>query len=506
MVRRAVYYLVLLGLVCSITATQSAWAENKHARLIFSGDLPVVNASDHGDYAELASILKENEHSDNNKHRTFFFFGGGSLGPSPMSAFDRGSHIIDILNTLEPDAMSVTKREFSYYEDELSLRSFEAAFPIVASNIFDPLTQANIDGLVDRVIIEKDGLKLGIVSLINQTVISEYLLERIQVKDPLISLETTASHLRLQGADYVVLMYSNSFPFIVDSLEKGTIDLALFSDPHYELSESNQIPQHPRSVYLTQAGQYAEVHLTWDDSTKKSLEVNWQAKDLSKQIPDRQVAVQINGYTNRLNRLLNENIGTLATSIDTNRPAVRGAESAFGNLLADSLREFGGTEIGLVNGGVIRGEKIYAENTKLSRKDIAKELPFRSRVQVVNITGTKLLQALENGVSQVEDLKGKFPQISGMQITYTANAKPGNRIKTVRIAGQPIEPTQLYSLTTTDYLSSGGDGYIALADARKQQSQSKIAPLISDILINHIRRYKVVSPVKEGRIIHEDTK
>jgi 2',3'-cyclic-nucleotide 2'-phosphodiesterase (5'-nucleotidase family) len=481
--------LALLGSV--------ALAETKHAKLIFSSDLPVINDKINGDYAQLATIVK----LASQKNNTFFLFGGGSLGPSPMSAFDRGSHIIDILNSIEPDAMGVTKREFSYFEDELSLRSFEAAFPIVASNLLDPLTQANIDGLVDRVIIEKNGLKLGIVSLINQTVITEYLLERIQVRDPLIALETTASNLRLQGVDFIVLLYSNTFPFVVDALESGTIDLALLSEPHFELSQSSQNLKHPNSVYLTQLGQYADVDLYWDDIKKDSLQVKWQAKKLIDIEPDANIAEQINGYSNRLDRLLSEEIGTLLTSIDTNRPAVRGAESAFANMLADSLREFGGTDIAIVNGGVIRGEKVYPSNTRLTRKDIAKELPFRSRVELIKVTGAKLYLALENGVSQVEQLKGQFPQVSGMQITFDANMKAGKRVLSVKINGQPIDRTALYSLATTDYLSNGGDGYDSFTNSPRIKTKAKIAPLISDILINYIRRKQTVSPQTEDRII-----
>lgn len=501
--QRVAFRISLTIIFClSVILSPLSWAENKQAKLIFSADLPVINDTINGDYAELAKILELTRQ----KNKTFFLFGGGSLGPSPMAAFDRGSHIIDILNSLEPDAMGVTKREFSYYEDELSLRSFEAAFPIVASNLFDPLTQANIDGLADRVIIEKNGVKLGIVSLINQTVITEYLLERIQVRDPLNALETTASHLRLQGADFVVLLYSNSFPFVVKALNDGTIDLALFSDPHFELTQSNEIPKHPNSVYLTQLGQYADVDLSWDGTNKDSLQIKWQAKKLLGVEPDLKVAEQISGYSNRLNRLLSEDIGTLLTPIDTNRPAVRAAESAFANMLADSLREFGGTQIAMINGGVIRGEKIYAVNTQLTRKDIAKELPFRSRVELINVSGQKLYQALENGVSQVEELKGQFPHVSGIQVTFDANLTPGKRILSIKIDGKPIDRNAVYSLATTDYISSGGDGYDAFTNSPRIQTKGQIAPLISDILINYIRRNKTVSPKQEGRIVQVGVK
>lgn len=38
-------------------------------------------------------------------------------------------------------------------------------------------------------------------------------------------------------------------------------------------------------------------------------------------------------------------------------------------------------------------------------------LPFGNTIVVVAVTGAKLIEALENGVSMVETLQGRFPQV-----------------------------------------------------------------------------------------------
>ena len=85
-------------------------AAERQARLIFTAELPRILETEQGDYAELATIVKTQRQQP---IPTFFLFGGDSLGPSTLASFDRGSHIIDILNLLEPDAMGVAKRELS---------------------------------------------------------------------------------------------------------------------------------------------------------------------------------------------------------------------------------------------------------------------------------------------------------------------------------------------------------------------------------------------------------
>jgi 5'-nucleotidase/UDP-sugar diphosphatase len=147
---------------------------------------------------------------DNERKRvpaTFFFFCGGSIGPSALSKLDRGSHIIDILNSLEPVAMGVSKRDFSYDADELSLRSYEAAFPIVASNLKDKRLDATPDGLIDRALITRNGVKLGFISVSDKCIVEEYLLKDITVENSETKIRLIAKELHDAGADLVIGFY-----------------------------------------------------------------------------------------------------------------------------------------------------------------------------------------------------------------------------------------------------------------------------------------------------------
>jgi 2',3'-cyclic-nucleotide 2'-phosphodiesterase (5'-nucleotidase family) len=54
-----------------------------------------------------------------------------------------------------------------------------------------------------------------------------------------------------------------------------------------------------------------------------------------------------------------EEIGITDTSLDSSTESVRSKEASFGNLTADMLRETFDSEIGMFNGGGIRGDRFF---------------------------------------------------------------------------------------------------------------------------------------------------
>lgn len=97
------------------------------------------------------------------------------------------------------------------------------------------------------------------------------------------------------------------------------------------------------------------------------------------------------------------------------------------------------------------------------------------------------MEALENGLSQVEFLKGGFPHTSGMQLQYDSSAPPGLRVKSVEINGKPIDLRGSYSLATTDYIINGGDGYTSLMGDEIIDPYENTGILVSDLIVQSIR-------------------
>nr|WP_136251956.1 5'-nucleotidase C-terminal domain-containing protein [Ningiella ruwaisensis] len=472
---------ILLVVICALFQVNQV-SQASTGTIIFAADMPDIFDTRYGKYPQLKTLIKNV--SQTSGEQTFFVFGGGSLGPSAMSAFDKGSHIIDILNTLEPDVMGVTKREFSYLTDELSLRAYESAFPIVTSNIKDLRIDETPDGLQSLALIEKNGISLGFISIINSRLNEEYLVTNIRVQPPEESLKQASYKLRKMGADIVLLHYSFPFDFVPEMVDSGMINLAFLSDTRLQAQYRKEVTEHPKILLLDEPGRALKAQFAFEETFKL---IDVESIDLNSLAADDETAKLVVNYQSRLAGLLNEPIGKWHGDYSTRREDVRGGENAFANYIADAMKFFADTDIAILNGGSIRGDKYYTDNTLILRKDIASELPFRSRLRVLKVNGEEIRQTLEAGLANLDDLKGGFPHVSGMKVFYDSEKPPGERVVQVNIKGRPLAMDESYTLASTDYLASGGDNYWPLRSAEASNDlQTLETILIVDLVVRAI--------------------
>ena len=496
-IKYRVLLTVLLALMTNLALGEPT-RENKLS-LVFAANMPEITKSKKLGYAKLASLLEQSRQED---EFTIFIFGGGSLGPSPLSSLDRGSHIIDILNTLEPDLMTIDKREFSYFEDELTLRSYEAAFPFVSTNLYDPLNKGNLEGINTNLLINKGGLHIGIISILDEEVVTEYLLQRANIEEPREVINQQIKQLQRKGADIIVMIYSKHKDYYEPLIESNKIAFALrlASTSDIATPQENML----RTFTVTDKDPVIRLNISWQADSPHKVSVEESKVDFDSLIAHRTTSLLIDEYNMRLNRLLNQSIGRTSTTFNTQRQLVRTQEVAFGNFIADALKEATKADIALVNGGIIRGDKAYQAQSVITRGDIARELPFRSHIATATITGQQLLLALENGLSEVESAKGRFPQVAGMKFRYSMKHPAGSRIQDISINDQPLQPTKQYKLATSDYLLKGGDGYTTLLMTQDKSVTTLDTPLLSDVVIRAIQSQQVISPKIEERIVRLD--
>ena len=218
---------------------------------------------------------------------------------------------------------------------------------------------------------------------------------------------------------------------------------------------------------------------------------------------DSAVAAKVASYRDRLDRDFGAVIGETRTELDTRRVAVRSGETAFGNLLADAMRTATGSDIGVTNGGGIRGDTTYPAGTKITRKLVLTELPFGNRTVKLRLTGAQIRQALENGVGRVKRTAGRFPQVSGLAFAFNPRKPSGSRVIRVTVGKAALDPGTTYSLATVDFLANGGDGYTAFRSG-EVLIDSWSGGLTAGQLIDRITGAGTVSHAIEGRIVREE--
>jgi len=493
----------IFTLVVILLLSAQSQAKTDQATIVFSAEMPEISG-ENGKYAQLATLLKnEREKSAS----TFFYFGGGSLGPSILSSLDQGAHIIDLLNSIEPDAMGVSKREFSFYTANLSLRAYDAIFPTVSTNILERDTGEALDGVISSSLTYHGSTSVGFLSIIDDSVIEEYTFRQILLKRAAEAVMESAKDLRRRGADIVILHYSGYYPIVNELLENGIIDLSMHKDESYDANQYKDRQYHERDIFIKRSQDVAIVSLEIDKKAQRPIvDMTWRSSDVSTYAPDKRVDEQVSSYINRLNLVSNIEIGVVGTSLNTIRDIVRTGENSFGNYVTDSIKSYAGAQLAIVNSGFIRGNRVYDQGSIITRGSVSNELPYRNRVVLIELTGQEILAALENAFSTLEQNKGRFPQISGLIVQYNSKAAFGSRVEAITYQGLPLQIAQNYKVATTDYLASGGDGYEVFKGALNIGDKNLATRLVSDIVIDKIIEDKIISPTLEGRIIDNSAK
>ncbi len=465
-------------------------------RIVYVNNLPdIENRDEFGGLAELAGLLAATRDSDT---AVLFFHGGGYLAPSALSSFDRGAHMIDILNSLHPDAVAAAKEDFAHKEDELTLRAVEASFPILSANTYDPATEGCIEGIEQYQMYDVGPYKIGVFALTDVEVVVDYLVNRISVKDTQQVIKAVSNKLRKQGADLVVLMLDYSLPNIRELLGDSVVDIVLeyeFDDVLHPMSKGVWVELGSgkgRAALLDIALKGSGKKLSWNHEEKIVSLLDYPQDPKAQKLLDT--------YRNHISKMMDIVVGKTITALDTRRTVVRQEETAFGNLVADAIREFCASDVAFMNGGGIRGERTYTPGFDLTRRNIHSELPFRNHVVCIRVPGKDIRTALENGVGRIEENKGRFLQVSGLQMVYDPQEPAGKRIRSVSINEMPLDPQKKYVVGTVDYLASGGDGFTMLRDGERIGNIGG-SPLLWELLRSYIADRGTVSPVAEGRIV-----
>ena len=210
-------------------------------------------------------------------------------------------------------------------------------------------------------------------------------------------------------------------------------------------------------------------------------------------LPEDPVTVQlVDKMTSSLKNKLEKPIGCTAVPLDARFSTVRTKESNLGNFVCDLMRYYYRTDCALMAGGTIRGDQVYPPGV-IRLKDIMNCFPFEDPVIVVRVTGKAILGALENSISLVPALEGRYPQVSNIQFRYSKSAKSGARVNWVKIGGEPLELKQKYVLATRGYMGRGKDGFGSLLVQSEGGDAEEIVSEENGILISMILRQYFMS-------------
>ena len=426
--------------------------------------------------------------------------------------------VSDFFNQMGFDVVATGNHEFDDGPEEFTKFIDAAEFPIIGGNFDvsrDPTLKGKIKG---SIVLEIGGEKIGIIGATTEDtpeIASPG--PNVEFTDVIQYVRGASEALDAAGVNKIILL--SHIGYTVDQQVAAAlplVDVIVGGHSHTLLSNTAEGALGPYPTMVTnpdgvevpvvQANQYGkylgDIAITWDDNGVVTAAAGEPYLIDASVTGNEDFKGQLAELAAPIEEAMGEVIGTTTAAIDGTRENCRAKECQMGNLVAEATLDRAkdqGATIAIANGGGLRASIDAGDITK---GEVITVLPFSNTLATVEISGADVIEALENGVSDVENGAGRFPQVAGLKYTYTLSKPAGERISDVMVGSgdsfQPIDESATYTIVTNNYVRGGGDGYTTFAEG---ENAYDFGPPLEEVLADYIAKLGgEYTPFTDGRI------
>ncbi|WP_171170355.1 MULTISPECIES: bifunctional UDP-sugar hydrolase/5'-nucleotidase [unclassified Ruegeria] len=426
----------------------------------------------------------------------------------------KGAAEAEFMEAIGYDVMAVGNHEFDDGPEGLASFIDAVSFPVISGNL-DLSSSAELkDKVGNHVVLDVGGQKVGIISaLATDTVETSSPGKDVIFQDEIESLQADVAALQDEGVNIIIALNHVGLAKDLEIAEQVPgLDLVVGGHSHTLLSNTQEgaagsYPMMVGDVPIVQAYAYSkylgEITLTFDDDGNLiSAEGEPILLDASV-TPDADIAARVAEMGAPIEEMKQRVVANSAAAIEGDRAVCRVQECEMGNLVADAMLARvaeQGAQIAIANSGGLRAS---IDEGEVTMGEVLTVLPFQNTLSTFEITGQTVIDALENGVSQVEEVKGRFPQVAGLRFTWDPSVAPNEgRIIDVMVAEGdgfvPIDPNKTYLVVTNNYVRNGGDGYSMFEGDDKNAYD--FGPDLADVTAEYLAENAPYQPYVDGRI------
>lgn len=479
---------VLMTVSCSKTIVDAEiihWNDFHSANLPYA---PTYNNPDKiqvGGYATMAGYIDSlrNIYDD-----ALVLNAGDDFQGSPVSSITKGLSQILILNEIKPDAYTIGNHEFDYGKENLYEVLEKAKFSVVSANIFD--VEKNKLFVPPYEIFQKGDVKIGVIGTVYKSLKSSVIpanVEGLAILDPVQEIQKYVNKIKNDVDLLVVLSHSGFYQDSVYATKLENVDVIVGGHSHSWLDE----PAEVNDILILQAGGRGErlgfLKMKVNKKTKaiESYHYDFIRTEVGKVKPNAEVTALVDSMESRISEAMDQKIGVLEK--DWTRSSRD--ESNIGNWICDAIKEKFAVDIAFQNSGGIR-KNLPAGPIKV--RDIWEISPFDNSIQIFELTGKELLDLINYRLENPRDLL----QIAGLKIYV--DIKKGI-LKKATVDDKEIEPEKKYTIATNNYIMSHSQRFFGIDPKTLKIKDTNY--LGRDVLLEAVKKQKVISGEKEDRII-----
>ena len=199
----------------------------------------------------LATYLKERENIDDN---VIILSSGDMWQGAAESNLTNGKILTEWMNAMNFASMTLGNHEYDWGEEAIRENLAIAEFPFLAINVYDKTTGKRVDYCAPSVVVECDGIQIGIIGAIGDcySSIASDKVENVEFK---VGSELTAlvkaesARLRDEGVDLIIYSLHDGSSGCDFSLTNGYVDVVFEGHSH-----SSYVNKDSNNVYHLQGG------------------------------------------------------------------------------------------------------------------------------------------------------------------------------------------------------------------------------------------------------------
>jgi len=443
-----------------------------------------------GTAALLGYINKEKE----NRNDVIVLNAGDDFQGTPISSLTFGQSQIELMNIIHPDAVTLGNHEFDYGVEHLSTDIALAQYPIVCSNVYVKSMNQPLGDATKIITIGK--LKIGLIGFTPPD------LEILTVKKNIEGLElkkindiadSCIKELKSQKVNLIIML--SHMGLDKDSVfadHHKDVDIIVGGHTHTALFSPIK-KNHTIIVQAGSKGQYlGELDLVIDTKIDSILSfkgklIETKVEDI---VADEVAEKKVDEFEDRVNKELNEVIGTLEKSW---KREFGKKESNIGDWECDVVREKCNTDIAFVNGAGIRKD---LNAGPITLRDMWEINPFNNTLVTFSVSGKMLrtMMEVQAGISARD-----FMQISGITFEFDESQSAGEKVTELLFNGIDVDDKKTYSIATNNYIANHLKDFFGIDDPSILLNDTGIVD--RETFIEKIRSVKTISSSKDGRII-----
>lgn len=465
-------------------------------------------------YIKLVRSLSNKKDRDNLLVDAGDFFQG-----HPVGTMTEGRSVIKYMNMIGYDLSVVGNHEYDIGEEALIETYRKAKFPILSSNIVKKGTDVLVDYVQPYLIIEKMGIKIGIIGLTTTDTGKMSFPDNIKNIDFLPAkpaLEKYIKIVRDQGVDLLFVVGHMGLPYDPEPAYQARYEEDRVQTERHWGFDAQELAHEVEGIDIFFAGHmHKGFPEPWEDPFTHTLvfqgwaygscvghvtiKIDRETKTISgydaptiregvlvtlfedQFLPDETIADTILAMQKIAEEGMHELIGEAAIYISK---LGSGAQNLIGNLVCDAMLQATDSDFAFLNLGGVRSE---LKRGPITYRDVFNVMPFDNQIVTFEADGRFLKEIIEMRVSTTRH----GLRVAGVNVVYSKSRPNYDRITKLLVGGEPWQADKIYKIATSDFLLQGNAG-LALLTKIPESQITRYENSLRDIIVEYI---KTNSPV-----------